>query len=378
VQLDPGSPSAPTVKSGYTVPLSNTALPTQFFTVISTLTTPVRASFISSLHELRTGLGGGGAQSFNQLIQQLPPVLRDSSIAAEAAQGTQPNDVSSGIGGISRVTSAFARNDASLGGLVANENQVAGTLASQSAALSASLRELDATLAVAPPALSALDGALPPLKRFSDDLRPALQEAPPVLNGAADLLHDVDVISRPSQLPKLLGVVRPLVEALPTLTSRLEDLFPRVQEVASCINTQAIPALNTKLDDGALSTGRPVWQDLLHGLVGLAGNESYFDGNGPVPRLYGGIGPTVLSVLPTGNVLSSGTFLGSRPHWAGPSALPPLRPDVACTTQQLGQLQTPAAPALDIRATRRAPTAGLSAQQIERLIAPRHSRRVAP
>jgi virulence factor Mce-like protein len=350
VQVDPGSPSAPVVHSGFTVPLGHTQIPVQFFTVLSTLDLPTRTALISSLHDLHIGLAGGGAQAYDQLTQQLPATFKSGAVVAQAFQGSAPNDVQHLIEGANGVSRALAAHDQALGGLLHSYAGVAGALAANTQALSAGIQQLDATLAATPPALTALRGVLPTLEQFSSDVRPALQQAPPVLNRTVLLLREIDALSQPAQLPTLIGLLHPVVQALPQLAGELEPLFRRLLPTVTCLNDQAVPALTATLDDGALSSGRPVWQDLVHALVGLGADAGNFDGNGNWSRFYGAVGPATLTVVPgIGQVLASSGYTGTRPQWNGPGGGAPFRPDVVCTTQKLGSLAAAAVPALDTR-----------------------------
>lgn len=377
VQVDPGSPSAPTVASGHTIPVARTSTPVSFFNLISTLDRPTRANLIGGLHELSIGLRGGGAQGFDQLAKQLPSTFRSGAIAGQALQGTGPDDLSGTVAGLSGISATLAAHDVQLASLLTGFNNVAGTLASQDTALAVGLQALDTTLAASPAALSAVDTSLSPLTIFSTRIRPALKIAPPVLRKATQVLNQIDAISQPSQLPSLIGVLHPLAKALPALYDRLETLFPRLAPVATCINNQAIGALNTTLDDGALSSNQPVWRDLLHALTGLAADAANFDGNGSWSRFYGGVGPATVTVIPgLGPVLQSASFTGARPAWSGPGAAPPLRPDVPCTTQPLENLQTPAVgPSADHRPVPASALSTTSTQQLlTELLHPRLSR----
>jgi virulence factor Mce-like protein len=343
VAIDPGSPSAPTAEAGFTIPLPQTATPVPFYTVISRFDVPARRTFNTTLHELGIAFSGGGVQAFRQLAKELPPTLKNTAIISQAALGQEPNDVSHLIAGSARVTRTLAAHDAQVGDLITSFSRVTSALASQDSALALTVRELDGTLTVAPPALSALDRAMPPLARFATDIRPGLRIAPAVLDRAAALLRQVDALSGKKELPALLATVGPLTKSLPGLFTRLHVLFPRTAPVVSCSIDKVIPTLTAKVDDGALSTGRPVWQDYMHGLVGLAGGAGNFDANGPWVRYLAGFGSQLVSLGSlTGTV--SQPIIGSRPQWAGPGNGPAFRPDQSCTTQRPADLRAAAGP----------------------------------
>jgi hypothetical protein len=139
---------------------------------------------------------------------------------------------------------------------------------------------------------------------------------------------------QPAELPALLSTLTPTVNRLPTLSRRLRKLFPLVTPVSDCVRDRVVPMLTTKINDGNLSTNRPVWQDLAHATVGLAGASQNFDANGPNVRYLAAAGDSTIATgsLPgIGRLVSLGPQIkGSTPQWLGNGNLPPFRPDVAC------------------------------------------------
>ena len=350
VELSPGTAGAPEVDDGGTIPLPQTQGTVQLHQILSTLDTPTRDSLRTVIREASTALDRGGAESVGRASRHLAPAFRDLAIVAEAARGTQPHDLSEVIRSTSRVTRALASRETQLADLVTNLARTTDALASQDTALAASVRELDGVLREAPPALSALDRALPPVERFAAALRPSLRIAPPVLTGASELVGEVDGLVGPRELPALIAVAKPLMRDLPSFVRNLDGLFRRVRPVTDCIGERVNPVLTATLDDGHLSTGRPVWQDLAHGVVGLASTSQSFDGNGVATRYLAGAGSEGVA---TGSVPGVGSLfgqterpiLGSRPRWLGPGVTPPYRPDLNCADQPAPDLTARSSPA---------------------------------
>jgi hypothetical protein len=260
------------------------------------------------------------------------------------------HDPSSLIASSARVASALAAQDARLGDLVSSFARVSSALAAHDAALAATVHGVDATLRAGPPALTALDGALPELRDFSARLRPALPRAPAVLRSARSLLTEIAALVSPGELPRLQDLLDPALADLPTLETRLDTLLPLVTPVVSCVRDRAVPVLQSKLDDGPLSSGRPAWQDLAHTMVGLASAGQSFDGDGPWVRFLAVSGASAIS---TGSVPGEGalfgsdssSIVGSRPLWLGQGQLPPFRPDQPCTAQPPADLAARTGPA---------------------------------
>jgi virulence factor Mce-like protein len=338
VELLPGTPNAPEMKSGGTIPLSRTAIPVQFHQVLSALIRPVRAELRKMIFGLAQTFDKGGAEAFGHAMTPLAPAMRDTSIVAEAARGTEPHDMSKLIDGLSRVTYGLGHNDRDLAELVTAANRTTGAMAAESAGLRGTVREIDNVLRAAPPAFTALDAALPPTESFAAAIRPALRISPPVLRRADAVLDQLRLAVRPSQLPRLLSTLRPALLALPSFTRNLRTLFPIVTPVSNCVRARLIPMLNTKLEDGRLSTGRPVWQDLVHAASGLSGATQDFDANGLAVRYGSGIGSQTLML---GGLYGStnSPVLGTRPWWLGPGVSPKYRPDQPCRDQTAPNMQ---------------------------------------
>lgn len=349
VQLQPGTPGAPELPDGGTVPLAHTAIPVQVDQILSVLDRPTRNSLRAAIGQFARGLSGGGGAALHGAIPALPPTLREGSIALQALQGTHVHDPSAVISASARVTAALAAQDAHLAGLVDSLDRVSAALADRDRALAGTVRGLDDTLRAAPPALAALDSALPRLTSFTAALRPALPQAPAVLGSAHALLRQVAALVRPAELPRLQDLVDPALADLPPLETRLDGLLPLVTPVVSCVRDRAVPVLQSKLDDGPMSTGRPAWQDLAHTMVGLASAGQSFDGDGPWVRFLSVSGA---STVTTGTVPGEGalfgsdssSLVGSRPLWLGQGQVPPFRPDVPCTSQPAPNLAAQTGP----------------------------------
>ncbi len=370
VELKAGSPSAPELQDGATIGVSQTAIPVQFDQILSgAFARPSRDSFARLLDETGTALATGGAEDLGKALKPLAPALRDVAIVSEAARGEETHDLSTTIRSISRITTALASNEQALGGLVTGLARTTDALASESDALQETVRETDRLLVAAPPALAAIDRALPVAAALARDLRPGLRVAPPVLRSAVRFIDQLDRATRPRELPALITTIKPALNALPTLERRLTTLFPLVTPVTDCVRDRVTPVLNTKLDDGALSSNRPVWQDLVHAAVGLNSAASTFDGNGHQVRYLGGIGDQSISLgtIPgLGPLVGQGpeAIQGIRPRWNGQNNYPPFRPDLECRDQPAPNVQAQAGrpvaasartiPAARLRAARRA------------------------
>jgi phospholipid/cholesterol/gamma-HCH transport system substrate-binding protein len=349
VDLAPGSPSAPALRSGATLPADRASAPVQFDQLLATLDLPTRDGLKATFAELSHALTGGGAKGFQRFAWTLAPTVHSVAISSDALAGRRPHDVSQLITYAGRTVRALDSGNRALVGVLDGLDRTAGATAAESRSLTATLRGLDATFRGTPATLRAVDRALPELRRASRALRPALPQAPATLRAGAALVRQVDALLAPSELPRATQVAAPLVHELPRLSDRLSVLLPSVTSVTGCVKDHALPVLTSTIRDGHLTTNRPVWLDLAHSLVALAGATANFDANGNYIRLLGQFGTTsvVTGQIPEeGQVFSGGLGgqLGSRPTPLPPGSTPPFRPDVDCATQALPDLSAQTAP----------------------------------
>lgn len=351
VDLEPGSPNAPDLGGGATVPVAQTAVPVQFDQILSRLQLPVRQGLRRIIAQANSALASGGAAGLRRTVAELPPTLRDVAIVAEAAQGTRYGDIGRTIRAADTVTAQLASRDAELGDLVSSLDRTSAALVAEPGALGAGIRELDRFLGAAPAALTSLDRVVGPINRFIVELRPTARIAPSILRRLHQLNAALRGIQSPAAEAGLLSGLRPLLRNTPRFSLLARGLFPLAGPIVTCLKDNVMPTLRSSVDDGPLSSGRPVWQDFLHATVGLASAAQNFDANGPWFRYLGAIGPGTIS---TGSVPGLGQLfgsapqpiIGSRPVWLGPGhAPPPLRPDAPCTKQAPPNLAANTGPA---------------------------------
>ncbi len=359
LQLEPGSPSAPVAHDGWTIPVSNTAYPVQFYQLLSTFDVATRQSLENTLNTLNEAFSppgneqpttaNSGAGGLKSAIPQLTPTLKDVAWVTQALHGTQPGDVERLLSSASDVTVTLQRNSAPLADLVTSLDRASSALAASDGALAQSVSGLDQTLRVSPSALSAVDHALPPLTKLASTLDPSLKLAPPILTGINSAVNELIAIVRPAERARLLTSLKATFNQFPGLLTKLAGVFPVTKAVTDCLQTHVTPILKQQVPDGPLSSGEPVWQDFVHSLVGVSSAGQSFDANGYWLRLAlaGGL-PVRINVPALGNLVgetsASSPVLGSRPVWNGDLAPTVFQPGVPCSTQPVPGLQSSTGP----------------------------------
>ncbi|HTX31137.1 MAG TPA: MlaD family protein [Solirubrobacteraceae bacterium] len=350
LELDPGTPAAPVLRDGSTIPRSQTSSPVQFFQLVSTFTGPVRNDLSGLVEALDQGLGPAGAKAssgagaFKQAAIQLAPLFSDSAVVARALEGTSPGDVGRLLDSSAAVTDTLAQNSAQLAGLVRGLGETSSALSASDGALAQSVAGIDETLRAAPPALSAVDRSLPAVVALARALTPSLRVSPPILDRLTSTASQLAAVLAPEERSGLIQSLRTTFQRLPSILTRFASAFPVGKQITDCLQTHLLPILNATVPDGSLSTGQPVWQEFVHFLPGVAGATGSFDADGPYTRVLLGAGTNSLSGSFAGQQLVStpppggSSLQGARPQWAGDLTAADFRPDAACATQPLPSL----------------------------------------
>jgi phospholipid/cholesterol/gamma-HCH transport system substrate-binding protein len=352
VDLSPGTPSAPEMKDGGTIPLAQTAIPVQLDQVLSALRTPNRRDLLATVENLAGALERGGADAFNASLPYWAPAFVQGAQAMEALRGREEHDLSGTIRESQRVMTALADRDGDLADAVTGLARTSVALAGRREQLARSIPEFDALQREASPAFAALNDLFPSARQFVADVRPGIRELPETLRLANPLLAQLQGLLGPRELPALLRTGTPAIRALARLQPHLRTLLGQVDPIVDCVREQVLPVLTASVDDPPLTDGRPklpIYRELMNGLVGLSSASQNFDGNGPALRYHAGFGDETFG---TGFVPSVGEavvgvtsepLLGSRPRFTG--RIPPYRADATCRDQERVDLRAETGPA---------------------------------
>jgi phospholipid/cholesterol/gamma-HCH transport system substrate-binding protein len=366
VDLDPGSPSAPDMDSGATIPISRTSTAVQIDEVLTALQSPTRADLSRLLESYGTALthkptaaedanqlpevrGKSGAEALNGALKYGGDAGRYSAQVTNAFLGTQQEDLSRLVAGAGRTFGAFASRESDLQGLIDNFNVFTGALAAQSANLSTTINLLAPTLKTAHASLVSLNRTLPPLRTYAIEFTPAVAELPGLISASKPWLAQV----RPLLSGKEGGgVARLLAESTPGLAGSAqagkELTLPAFNQLSLCTTQVLVPTADQTIED-RFSTGGPNYREFLYNLVNFAGWAQNYDGNGPYARAQVGGGPILVGEPnPQGNSATlsdsinySHTIvppIGNQPQLGG---MPPLKPDVRCQTNPAPNVNGP-------------------------------------
>jgi phospholipid/cholesterol/gamma-HCH transport system substrate-binding protein len=371
IDLSPGSPSAPDLGSGDTIPVSRTSTWVQIDEVLTALQAPVRADLGHLLESYGTALtsrptaaedatqepevrGKSAGEALNGAFHYGGDAGRYSAQVTNALLGTQPQDLSRLIAGAGRTFGALAKNEDDLKGLIVNFDVFTGALAAQSANLSTTVNRLAPTLKNFHSSLVSLNKALPPLRAWAIEMTPAVAELPAVIKAGKPWLAQ----ARPLLSGKEAGGTAKLLrEATPGLAGAAQAgkaiALPQLNRISLCTSKVLVPTGNQVIND-QFSTGQPNYREFLYSLTNFAGWGQNFDGNGPFLRVQPGGGNILVEQKnPEGNLSTDkrdyahtiAPPLGTQPQLGG---RPPKKPDVRCDSNPvpdvnagLGQVGAP-------------------------------------
>ncbi len=350
VDLHPGSPSAPDLRSGATLTAGQTAGPVQLDRVLSSLNSDTRTNLETLLRGLGAALDGRptaaedatqdptvrgltGGQALNLSLKYSPDAFRASAMVNQALLGTAPADLSGVVSGNAEVFRALAASGSQLSSLVS-------TFDATMAALAARQGELQQTILVLPPFLratqrsnAALDASFGPTRAFARALTPGISQLGPAIDAGLPWLAQATALMSAQELGGLVRYLTPAVQNTGATIPKTEALLRQADLLTRCFDHNIVPTGNEVIADPPIGTGHPVYRELFQSAVGLAGAAQNFDGNGRYIRANAGGGDRRVTTpsLPGGGPAYGNAVvppLGTRPAFARKP--PPQRRDLAC------------------------------------------------
>ncbi|MFL5843945.1 MAG: MlaD family protein [Solirubrobacteraceae bacterium] len=369
VEVSPGTPSAPTLDSGDTIPMTQTSEPVQLDQVLTALQSDTRDDLQAALEGYGEGLtykptaaddigqdpevhGLTGAEALNKASEHATPAFRDSAIVQEAFLGTEPHDLSNVVAGLGRVSKALDSDERSLKDFVTNFNRTMAVFAGEAVNLRATINVLPGVLRTANNALDSLNAAFPSTRAFAREILPGVRETPATIDAFFPWLAQARPLLSQNELRGLVSDLRPATNDLARVTDATVDLLPQADLVSQCFSKVILPTGDEKVQDtDALTTGEENYKEFWYAMVGLAGESQNFDGNGPYVRFQTGGGNQTISTGPVGGTVGNTDSLGdtlfanpgakpigTRPAY--PSLRPPYNPTKPCYTNDKPDLNS--------------------------------------
>jgi phospholipid/cholesterol/gamma-HCH transport system substrate-binding protein len=360
VDLQPGTPGAPTLDDGDTIRVTQTSSPVQLDQLLTALQEDTREDLKTLLAEYGRALQGPpeasdgdqdpdvrgetGAEALNDTADDAGPALRGAAIVNQATLGEEERDLSRLVAGLQRVTAALGRNERVLQDFVENFNSTLAIFADEKANVSATIRNLSQTLPAADRAFASLNSAFPDTRAFAREILPGVRETPATIAASLPWIEQTRRLMGPAELQGLARDLSPATRDLAIATDAAVRFFPQQNLLARCFTDTIFPTGDVKIADGPFTTNSENYKEFWYTMVRLAGESQNLDGNGQYVRFQPGGGSQTFSTGRSNAGTPQQFFnpavppIGVRPVY--PGKRPPYRPDVACHTQGVPALNS--------------------------------------
>ncbi|HYB27798.1 MAG TPA: MlaD family protein [Solirubrobacteraceae bacterium] len=352
IDLHPGSPEAPVLSSGATLPAANTSGPVQLDRVLAALNSNARANLQTLVQGFGAALNGQpsaaqdaaqnqdpsvrgltAARALNESLKYSAGAFKASAIVNQALLGIQPHDLSQSVVGNEEVFRALASRQTQLASLVTTFDSTMSALAARQQDLSGTIAALPPLLRTTDTALTSLNASFGPTKAFARTILPGIEQLDPTIGQALPWLAQATALVAPSELGGLVKDLTPAVQETASTIKSTTSLLSASDALARCVVHNLVPTGNEVIQDPPLPSTTRVYQELLQSAVGIAGAGENFDGNGRYLRSTpaGGSTPVQTSNLGAQGPLFGNAViqpLGTRPAWPGQA--PPLNSTKAC------------------------------------------------
>lgn len=242
IDLSPGSPSAPRLQSGATIPIEQTSNYVTLDEALRVLRPEIRESLGDLAATGSKTLRGAAIGGIQRTLRNAPELSRRLKGPARTLQGSSRRELSGAIDGISRTVDALASREEQLLPIAQRLNRTTAALTVDGAA------PLDATVAALPGALGELEAGAPELTSLVDRLDRLAAAVNPALPGLTEAVGEATPLLRRS-IP-VLRKVAPVIADLRLIAERLADAAPTlarliraVDPVSKVFGESVLPAL---------------------------------------------------------------------------------------------------------------------------------------
>lgn len=377
VDLRPGTPSAPEVEDGGTIPVTQTSTPVQLDQVLTSLQFATREELQVLLQGLGTGLdtkptaaenaqidpevrGTTGGQALNKMLKWSPQALKGTALVNQGFLGEHPGDLAKFVKGLGATTAALGKNEETLADFVTNFSHTMAGLGSNPVALQQSIALLGPTLSNTYKALGTVDAALPAIAGFSTDLIPAAKETPATVAAGTPWAKQASALLGPTELGYDMKYLGPITSSTAATVGQQIQFLPQATSMAQCFFYKVLPTGDESIADAGVgydfSTGQAAYKEFWFALVGLAGESQNYDGNGQFIRAQPGGAQDTRNTATGGNLQVDMTEysgqeslrtpvwgnmpnapLGTSPKYFGRDQAPDYKPNNKCVSSPSNQ-----------------------------------------
>jgi phospholipid/cholesterol/gamma-HCH transport system substrate-binding protein len=234
VEIDPGSRQAPVVRTGFTIPVSNTLPDVNLDEVLASLDADTRAYLDLLVNGAGQGLKGRGGNELAQVLERFEPTHRDLARLSQAVAVRGAN-LRRLVSSLTRLSTALAGRQAQIVQLVDSSSRVFGALASEEQSISRAVGDLPATLRQATTTLGKVQTFATTLGPAATNLLPAAR-ALPAANQALAALSKPSAPIVEHQIRPFVIAARPLVRHLRPAAVHLAAAAPNLGHAFGVVN----------------------------------------------------------------------------------------------------------------------------------------------
>jgi ABC-type transporter Mla subunit MlaD len=344
IDLDPGSPSAPVLKDGDSIPADQTATSNQLDELLTSMNRDARHGLTSIFTEIGIALDTvgtpeqnanqdpevrnlTGGEALNRAMRYGPEGFKGGARVFDALVGDNDTDQLDILRGFRDFNQAINDRETQIVPLIADFATTLGAFANDERALTESTKQFSRINYESEPTLRKLNEMLPHLTKFANDIAPQLDEIPSMVAAAEPWIDQTTQLLSKDELGTTAPLARRSVRDFAAVSHEGLKTLPEMNRLALCWTNVWQPTLMKQVPDGSLSSGVENYKEFWYALVGWAGATQNFTGNGNYLRMASGSGSTAR--LP-GNkwLISALPESGRRP--ARQNQSPPLRDNMPC------------------------------------------------
>lgn len=302
IVLNPGSPKAPVLQPGQSLPVTQTSLANDYQNIVQALNDPTAAGLASLVNTLGNGVSGRG-QNVAQILNRWAPNFNDTA-ALVSSLNRQNGILGQVVDQIQPLANGLADDRGrTLDSTINSANSLLGTTTVNEQNLRATLTELPSTLSAAQKTLDDLRKTAGATETTLRELRPTADQLPAIskeLQGFADSAQPALKAANPllDRLNEALDEARPLAAELRTTTGPLQQALHLTRPVTQSVLDNLGGPYGTLIPGADQSAGAnadycssdkvSVCKKLprLQGLLGFLHNWSLVTNNGDALQHY--------------------------------------------------------------------------------------------
>jgi phospholipid/cholesterol/gamma-HCH transport system substrate-binding protein len=233
IELDPGSPSAPLAKRGWTLPVQNTLPDINPDEVLSALDADTRDYLKLLVNGAGQGLDKRGTD-LQEVFTRFEPTYRDIARVTSQVEKRRAN-LRRLINSLQRLNTELASRDDDLAQLVSASATVFRAFASENNNISRAIRDF-------PPALRQTTSTLGKVQTFAEILRPTADKLRPAVRALNRANHAIQPFAKEAapilrtQIRPFVRAARPVVRDLKTPGKQLADATPDLTRSFTVLN----------------------------------------------------------------------------------------------------------------------------------------------